>query len=218
MKTQLILASFVASALSFGAVGSASAATCGSGSNFTLDTSDVQITSIGGVAVTPIDASDCSNRIDGNDIGAQGTLLSNLNDGSFGGEFTSFVGGWSIFDSTNDEGGAPGDAISVDTSATPNTWTVDFSPEAFSVFALSLKAANFYAVYLFDLATAGSEFGGSLSVAFKNNGGNIPNLSHLTAATFDSGNSTVVPLPAAGWLLLTGLAGLGFAARRRKAA
>lgn len=36
--------------------------------------------------------------------------------------------------------------------------------------------------------------------------------------SFITGDSAVIPLPAAGWLLLTGLAGLGFAAKRRKAA
>ncbi len=39
-------------------------------------------------------------------------------------------------------------------------------------------------------------------------------LSHYT----EYGVASQIPLPAAGWLLLTGLAGLGFAAKRRKAA
>ena len=42
-------------------------------------------------------------------------------------------------------------------------------------------------------------------------------VSDLTSAFFGGGSSTVVPLPAAAWLLLSGVAGLGALARRRRA-
>ena len=56
--------------------------------------------------------------------------------------------------------------------------------------------------------------GGEIEITFTKLAGSN-GLSHIN----EFGTSTTaIPLPAAGWLLLTGLAGLGFAARRRKAA
>ncbi|MFN3262937.1 MAG: VPLPA-CTERM sorting domain-containing protein [Pikeienuella sp.] len=55
--------------------------------------------------------------------------------------------------------------------------------------------------------------GGEIDITFTKLAGSN-GLSHIN----EFGTSTAVPLPAAGWLLLTGLAGLGFAAKRRRAA
>ena len=202
-------------AVSLTPVGSANAASCASGNSATaatpaLDTSDVTI-EFGGMTV---ESSACAGLFDGNDIGGAGEQLIDLLNG---GLFASYTDAWSIFGKSDDVGSgvtAP--------DATTGTFSIDFTPLDVSVFTVSLKASTFFAVYLFDLSPLSTMMVGGDFKTFGriNNGGQTvtANLSHLGVATFDSGNSTVFPLPAAGWLLLTGLAGLGFAARRRKAA
>jgi hypothetical protein len=197
-----------AAVLSLAMAGGAAAAPCGDG----LDTSFVQITSIGGTAVTAIDATDCSGPIAGNDTGAQGTLISNLN----GGLFSGFADDWSLF-------GKSDESASVDADATVSgDWSLTFPNAAQSVFAVSLKAAGDYTVYLFDLAGAANLFGGEYeTTGILNNGGNTPGLSHLSIAVWNGERDTPptapVPLPAAGWLLLGGLGGLAALRRARKA-
>lgn len=53
------------------------------------------------------------------------------------------------------------------------------------------------------------------TVGLLNNGGQQPGVSHIS---FYNSESTVVPLPAAGWLLISGVAGLGLFGRRKRAA
>jgi len=177
--------------------GAASAATC--------SVSDVTITSLGAPDIV---ATSCSAAISGNDTGNGGTLLTNLNDGLF----ADFTDDWSLFGKSDDSGsGVLADEEKV------GEWSVDFGSAAYSVFALSLKASTYYAVYLFDLRPdMYSMLGGEFSVFITNNGGQTADLSHLTVATF--GTPAPVPLPAAGLLLLGALGGLGLMARRRKTA
>lgn len=62
--------------------------------------------------------------------------------------------------------------------------------------------------------------GGSLTLTFAAaaNGSGLSHYSFFGTATPGPDPVSQIPLPAAGWLLLTGLAGLGFAAKRRRAA
>ncbi len=182
----------------------ASAATCGTSSG--LDTTNVIITSIDSSPAS-IAASDCAGVFAGNDTGNQGTLLSNLNSGIFAG----FIGDWSIYGKSDED-------ASVSASETNNgSWSIDYLTKSYSVFALSLKAANGYAVYLFDLSPGSAM---DLAGTFKTlgfqagNSPNSPDLSHMTVAVYGDGVSAV-PLPAAGWLMLAGIGGLA-ALRRRK--
>lgn len=200
---------FKTTAIAAGAVvaisGGSWAATCGTSAG--LDTTNVQISSIAGEPVPTIDASDCSGVFAENDTGDTGTLLTNLN----GGIFSGLEDDWSIFGKSDetDDVTAP--------ETTSGSWSVNFSPEAYSVFAVSLKAATGYAVYLFDLRPdADSLFGGGFeTTGILNPGGNVADLSHMTIAVWD-GEISVVPLPAAGWLLLGGLGGLAAFKRRKK--
>jgi len=72
---------------------------------------------------------------------------------------------------------------------------------------VTIKAATSYTIY----AVGGASSGSWTTMGILNNGGKQPDVSHIS---YWSGGSTVVPLPAAGWLLLAGLGGL-FALRRK---
>jgi hypothetical protein len=67
---------------------------------------------------------------------------------------------------------------------------------------------------LFDLEGALSGDWSTLGIL--NNGGQQPGLSHLSF--YNTGDTPEIPLPAAAWLMLAGIGGLGAVARRRKAA
>jgi hypothetical protein len=100
------------------------------------------------------------------------------------------------------------------TDSKSGTWA--FTPDD----ALSLvphymvvKAATTW--LLFDLE--GALAGDWSTLGILNNGGQQPGLSHLSF--YNTGSDTPeIPLPAAAWLMLAGIGGLGAVARRRKAA
>jgi hypothetical protein len=194
--------------------GGAQAATCGTSAG--LDTTNVSISSLNGM-LTSIDATDCAGTFAGNDTGNTGTLISNLN----GGIFAGFINNWSVFGKSDESGSG----VDAEEDQVTGDWAVNFLPSKYSVFAVSLKAATEYAVYLFDLRnlpateTAAGAFNmlGLLTPANPNNPTkprNTPELSHLTIAVYDDAPAPV-PLPAAGWLLVAGLGALA-AVRRRK--
>jgi hypothetical protein len=84
-----------------------------------------------------------------------------------------------------------------------------FNTPVSGVFVLSLKAASRFSLYLFD---TGAESWTSLTYGTEGtSAGN--DLSH---ATFYAGSTVVVPEPASAFLLLLGIMGVGFVARRRR--
>lgn len=185
----------------------AAAYTC----NAPLDVSDVQVTSVG---PTPVSASGCIGPISGND----NELLASLNNGLLlGSDDAPLEDDWAIFGSKVDvpdngshTASANGVSVFVDDNGTLR-WSVDFAPDLYSTFAISLKGGSNFGVYLFDFSPeAYAAYGGTYSMSgILNGGGQIPDLSHISIAVF--GDPSVVPLPAAAWLLLAAAGGLGVA-------
>jgi hypothetical protein len=78
---------------------------------------------------------------------------------------------------------------------------------------LVVKAATNWGLYALDGALSGSWSTAGLMTP---NGKNQAGVSHISF--YNGASPAPIPLPAAGWLLIAGLAGLGGMARRRRAA
>ena len=81
-----------------------------------------------------------------------------------------------------------------------------------------LKASNSYATYLFDDAVFDGTDGGTWSIAFQNQGGQIPKLSHMSfyvRIDEDGGLPSAIPEAQTYAMMLVGLGLVGFMARRR---
>ncbi|MFO8126428.1 VPLPA-CTERM sorting domain-containing protein [Yoonia sp.] len=94
------------------------------------------------------------------------------------------------------------------------TWTLnDGYTWGDGVYAFALKGSNDNAVYLMDTDYTSGTW--SMSDIVTGNDNN-PDLSNITLLGTD--DLSPIPLPAAGWLLLMGLGGLGIASRRKSKA
>lgn len=102
-------------------------------------------------------------------------------------------------------------SASLGDDALSGTWSVS-SWAGIEKAVLVLKGGKGFAAYLLDLA-AGTEGKWSTQALTVGND-NQPALSHVALYTTPS----VIPLPAAGWMLLSALGGLGLVARRRRKA
>jgi len=205
-KDLIIMKKLTIATLIFGLISISSvthAASCINGSG--TSTSDVQVTSIGGVILaTPINSNYCS-FVQGeqgnaaNDTADTIEAIFNIEDPTNGID-------WSLVESSYVGG-------------TSGTWTYTGTEDLSSPFVVVLKSSISYAAYLFnDLSDVN---GGSFVINFLNAGGQNPDVSHINIykATGDFGTTILggpdpVPLPAALWLFAPALLGLmGF---RRK--
>lgn len=165
-------------------------------------------------------ASGCYGVVAGNINSAAGINALNL---SWGNDWTYLDG--------SDSGSATYQGIKFTVTATAGnegTWkltaldtngTAPLNLPATFDLAVALKASDRYALWFYNDASVKTTNGGQWEIEFKNNGGNHPDLSHIMVFGRDGRDTSTVPVPAAAWLLGSGLLGIvGISRRKVKAA
>jgi hypothetical protein len=134
------------------------------------------------------------------------------------------ISGWSLLDSIGSvsSGGeqlSSGGLFKINTTDQESgTWTLvdPFAFSAFKSYVFVLKGATNQVAYFMDSTFFNGNWNNT-DLGFTNPGGQftVPELSNIRLFEVDS---TVIPLPAAGWLLIGGIGALVAVRRRKKAA
>lgn len=199
---QGVSAGAVAVALSFGGQAAQAATVVLDSSTQCSENNAINGISIGDVTGNSGGADDCWGTFDNNDPGPGGAFQIGSMEFNFLSRF-------------NVGGAIDGEDIGLDlpvNNGSSGTWSRD--DVDIGDFLIVLKAANTpgFAAWLFEGDSNDSFFGDWL-VAWTNDKGEPRDLSHLSIY---SKGVTPIPLPAAGFLLIGALGGLGLAARRRR--
>ncbi|MGG6294884.1 PEP-CTERM sorting domain-containing protein [Leptolyngbya sp. AN02str] len=130
-------------------------------------------------------ASACAGSFSGNDTGAQGTLLNDLNNGLF----STGGGTWSLLGKSDDGGFSAG-------KSSTGGWSLLGGQQITGSFVLSLKAGNAYSAYYFDnVSNVTSGFFDTIGVSLAGNGKSGKDLSHASIFVL-SQDTTPTPPPA----------------------
>lgn len=136
---------------------------------------------------------------------------------------------WMYLDGTDSISGTAYQGISFTVTATAGTegiWRLTATdtngndplnlPATFDL-AVALKGANKYALWYYDNVPVNLSNDGHWEIEFRNKGGQNPDLSHMVIFGREGYNTPTVhtPVPAAAWLLGSGLIGLAGFGRRR---
>lgn len=161
-------------------------------------------------------ADDCYGVVSGNITQNSAGFLNGLNWG----------GGWTYLDST-DENGSTFMGLDFTVTAvedTAGTWvltgidTNGATPLNFPTtldFAVGLKGGTEFAVWAFDNRVVDGNDSGTFSIVFTNNGGKVPDLSHMIVYARE-GATAPVPEPKDWMLMLAGLGLVGLMVERAK--
>lgn len=125
------------------------------------------------------------------------------------------ITGWTEINKVDSDSGTDGD-LTVTGGGTSGGWSFDYGINDPVMFVL--KGGNSFSAYLMDLSVTSGTW--NTDGIEKGNGQPNPGLSHFavySGGTNGGGNPppNPIPLPAAGWLLISGVAGLGFFGRRK---
>lgn len=161
-------------------------------------------------------ADDCYGVESGNITNGSASFLNGLNWG----------GGWTYLDATDEDGstfmGLNFTVTAVEDTAgtwvltgidTNGTFPLNF-PTTLD-FAVGLKGGNEFAVWAFDNRLVDGDDAGTFSIVFTNNGGRVPDLSHMIVFARE-GVSAPVPEPKDWTLMLAGLGLIGLMVGRAK--
>lgn len=114
------------------------------------------------------------------------------------------------------DGAVNASAFTLVNSGAAGSVDFDLTGTGYGLEYVVLKASNSFALFYWDMDPLVGSFLWQIAGFITNNGGQVPDLSHIT---FYGGEAVSdVPLPAAIWLMGAGLAGLGFSSRGKKAA
>lgn len=203
-KMKTIAATTALAAIMTLGANAASAASC------TLD--GATITKIDATVFDPALAASACEEFSGN-IDTNTVFIDGLNDGTF---FAGFFDAGTTWTALGDS------SFTADIDEDIGVWTADFGTTVMNNLVVALKGAQDSALFLWkDLFPAGTKFEGGFDmtkaglISGKDGGAD---LSNFNVAGVFVGTPGVVPLPAAGWLLLMGIGGLGVASRRRRKA
>ena len=174
----------------------------------------VTLTDIDATGGLSISADKCI-YVDGNDInnGGKAKLFAGLQSGDL---FNLASSDWSILGKSDDPAPSP---VTASNGSVKGDWSID-AGSIIDMFVVTLKAGSNYAAFLFEDVGPGTDFSGKFDFGkltdnpgFKIDG---KTLSHFGAAIADPSDPVVAPLPAAGWMLIAGLGGLGVMRRFRQ--
>ncbi|KYC41908.1 PEP-CTERM sorting domain-containing protein [Scytonema hofmannii PCC 7110] len=175
------------------------------------------ICNVNNVSLGGINATACKGPFDGNDTGAQGTLLSDLNNGLFKNSLSSdYTYNWALAGKSDESN----NFLTAANNFSSGAWSLK-QPLSSDTFVLSLKTSTAYSAYLFTGInyTNLQGFFNTVGVALAGNGNQGKALSHASlfvATKKHNEQPPVKKVPEPGTLLGLGLTATGMVVSRRR--